>query len=174
MTIERRIANLAGLNNEAWDKHSSGLSVWTRFSGPVLLITALWSRLWLGWWALLALGLVIVWIALNPHIFPRAKDRSGYTVRGAWGERIWMHRDVLEVPAKHKGLPHFLSVVNSLGFAAALYGAVLYDPWTAALGLSTHYLGKAWFIDRMVWLTDDMSALGRLGEAEAIIKAQID
>ena len=163
MTFERHIAGLSGLTDDSWERHANGWSVWTRFTGPALLMLAAWSRIWLGWWALGFGALVIAWIAANPFLFGRPASPNGYAARGTLGERIWMNRDRIAVPAKHRILPPWLTIVNALGFAAAIYGVVVLDAWTVVLGLSVHYLGKAWFIDRMVWLADDM--VGTMGRA---------
>lgn len=159
MTFERRIARLAGLTNEGWERHANGWSVWTRFSGPALLMLAAWSRIWLDWWALAVGVIVVAWIAANPFLFARPATQTGYAARGALGERIWMNRDRIAVPEKHRTLPPWLTLANAIGFAAATYGAVFLDTWTVVLGLGVQYLGKAWFIDRMVWLADEMVAV---------------
>ena len=136
MTFERRIARLSGLTDEGWERHANGWSVWTRFTGPALLMLAAWSRVWLGWWAFGVGALVVAWIAANPFLFARPASPNGYAARGTLGERIWMSRDRIAVPAKHRVLPPWLTLANALGFAAAIYGVVVLDACTVVLGLS--------------------------------------
>lgn len=38
----------------------------------------------------------------------------------------------------------------------AIWATVTYSMWGAVLGVSLAYLGKSWYLDRMVWLYEDM------------------
>ena len=50
------------MSDEAWKRHANPWSVWTRFAAIPLMILAIWSRLWLGWWCLVPITAVIVWL----------------------------------------------------------------------------------------------------------------
>jgi hypothetical protein len=41
----------------------------------------------------------------------------------------------------------------------AIYGIVMLYVWPAILGIALAYLGKSWYLDRMVWLYEDMKDL---------------
>ncbi len=36
------------------------------------------------------------------------------------------------------------------------YGLWVFEPYAAGLGVAIVLIGKLWFLDRMVWLYDDM------------------
>ena len=37
-----------------------------------------------------------------------------------------------------------------------IYGLWAYEPYAATLGVAIVLIGKLWFLDRMVWLYEDM------------------
>jgi hypothetical protein len=55
-----KVARLFGLSGEHWMRHANPLSVWTRFSVPSLLAVSVWSRVWIGWYSLIAVAISIV------------------------------------------------------------------------------------------------------------------
>ena len=70
MTLERGIARLFAMSDGVWARHANPWSVWTRMATLPVLLLALWSRAWIGWWALLPVAAVLVWTWLNPRLFP--------------------------------------------------------------------------------------------------------
>jgi hypothetical protein len=62
----------------------------------------------------------------------------------------------MPVPAQHRRLPQVLAALSGLGGMCLAYGVVTLEPWPSLLGLVVAYLGKLWFLDRMVWLHQDM------------------
>ena len=54
--------------------------------------------------------------------------------------------------------PHWLGVEFSLPI-------IYYAVWGAIFGIALTYLGKSWYLDRMVWLYEDMKS-----ESEAYSK----
>jgi len=63
---------------------------------------------------------------------------------------------VIPVPSHHRMVPHLLSVVSGAGMLLALFGAVTFEVWPTLVGIIVVFLGKVWFVDRMVWLWHDM------------------
>ena len=51
-TMEKRVADLFGLRGDAWMRHANPRSVWTRFTCVSLVVLAVWSRDWIGWYCL--------------------------------------------------------------------------------------------------------------------------
>jgi hypothetical protein len=47
--------------------------------------------------------------------------------------------------------------LSALGLAVLVWGLVVLDGWMVAAGLATQMTGKIWFLDRMVWLYEDMT-----------------
>jgi len=156
MTLERRIADAFKLNDDTWMNHANPWSVGTRFTTLPLLMVAIWSRTWLGWWSLLPITLATLWIWINPRIFPKPKSTHNWGSKATFGERIWLNRDRHLVPLHHRRVPNYLSLVSTSGIVFAIWGLVAFNIWTASLGVAIVILGKLWFCDRMVWLYEDL------------------
>ncbi len=71
-------------------------------------------------------------------------------------ERVWLNRNQIPVPLDDRPLPNLLGVVSALGMVFVIWGAIAIAIWPTLLGASVVYLSKLWFIDRMVWLYEDM------------------
>ena len=48
------------------------------------------------------------------------------------------------------------TIVASLGMVLCIYGVVRLHVWPTLFGIASTYMGKSWFLDRMVWLYEDM------------------
>lgn len=156
MTVEREVAGLFRLDDAAWMRHANPWSVILRFTVLPLLILAFWSRLYFGWWAVVPVVFAVLWTWLNPRIFPAPQTFSHWTSQAVLGERVWLNRDKVPVPAHHRRVPAILSVVSGCGMLLVFWGVLVFDPWIVVFGTVVVYLGKLWFIDRMVWLWQDM------------------
>lgn len=157
MTIERKISQLFQLNDENWMKHANPVSVWTRYSVLPIIVVAFWSRAWIGWWCLLPGLLSLLWLFFNPILFKKPKSTRNWASRAVMGERVYLNRDRIAIPDIHK-TPLFgiLNGISSLGMVVAIWAIVSYSLWGAVLGVSLAYLGKSWYLDRMVWLFESM------------------
>ena len=51
------------------------------------------------------------------------------------------------------------------GMGLAIWGTIYYAVWGAIFEIALTYLGKSWYLDRMVWLYEDMKS-----ESEAYSK----
>lgn len=156
MTLERSIAASFSMDEATWARHANPWSVWTRFSVLPLLILAIWSRVWLGWWCLISVTIVIGWMWLNPRIFPKPSSTNNWASKAVLGERVWLNRDMVPVPKHHQRVPNILSAVSTSGVIFLIWGLADLNVWSTLLGVVLVYLGKLWFIDRMVWLYEDM------------------
>lgn len=154
--IYRGAARAHGMDDAAWERHANPWSVWTRVATLPLLLLAIWSRVWIGPWAWGAVVLVFLWIAVNPRLFPPPRHTDRWSSRATFGERLWLRRDELALPARHRVLPHALTAAAGLGMAVALVGALMQWFWPMLLGGLVAWLAKLWFCDRMVWLFQDM------------------
>lgn len=156
MTFERKLSKLYKLDEHAWMRHANPWSVWTRNTVLPVLIAAFWSREWFGYGAAVPVAIAILWAAVNPHIFKRPASLDNWASKCVLGERVWLNRDRIPVPAHHKRLPHILSGVAGIGAALVIVGLFRLDLWATLLGAAFVYGGKLWFLDRMVWLYEDM------------------
>jgi hypothetical protein len=159
VTIERKIANLFNLTDENWMKHANPMSVWTRYSVLPIIVIAFWSRIWIEWWCLVPGVLSILWMFINPIFFKIPSSTKNWASKSVLGERVFLNRDKIDIPDIHKTpLYAILNGVSSLGMGLAIWSIVYYSVWGAVLGVSLAYLGKSWYLDRMVWLYESMKA----------------
>lgn len=157
MTIEKLIAATFGMDKATWARHANPWSVWTRFTVLPALVLAFWSRTWLGWWALIPIVLAVLWTWFNPRLFPVPRSTDNWASKGVLGERVWMNRQEIAVPMHHRTLPNVLSFVGATGAIIVIWGVATLAIWSTLFGATLAYLAKLWFIDRMVWLYEDMS-----------------
>lgn len=156
MTLERRIASTFRMDEETWRRHANPWSGWTRVPILPLLVLAIWSRVWVGWWALVPIGALLLWTWLNPRVFPPVESTENWMSKGVLGEHVWAHRDRLQVPDHHKMVPNILLAISAVGIVFILWGLLALVVWPAVFGTVVALLGKMWFVDRMVWLYEDM------------------
>jgi hypothetical protein len=158
-TIDR-VSKAFGLDAAGWARHANPWSVYTRIPVPVLFAGAVWTREWLGRWCLVPVAAVCVWTAVNPTAFPPPADLDAWASRSVLGETFWNDRAATPIPARHRVAPWVLTALSTAGLPLIVWGLVVPDPWILATGLVLQSAGKLWFLDRMVWLHDDMVALG--------------
>lgn len=156
MSLEDALAKVFRMSDEVWERHANPWSVWTRYGALPVLIAAIWSRVWIGWWSLIPILATIIWIWLNPRVFPRPDSTKSWASRAVLGERVWLNRNVIPIPDHHSKAVRILNVVMGLGFLLLVYGLVVSNLASTLLGLSVVVIGKSWFLDRMVWLFEDM------------------
>ncbi|HOX41704.1 MAG TPA: hypothetical protein PK263_05965 [bacterium] len=157
MTLERKIANVFHLTDENWMRHANPVSVWTRYSVLPVIIISFWSRAWIGWWCLIPGGLSLLWMFFNPVVFGKPKSTRNWASKAVLGERVYLNRDQVKILGRHNVPLHkILKGISSAGLILALWSTVCYSIWGAILGVTMAYLGKSWFLDRMVWLYEDM------------------
>jgi hypothetical protein len=156
MTLERGVARLFAMDDATWLRHANPWSGISRLTALPLLILALWSRLWIGWWAVIPVALALIWAWLNPRIFPAPGSLDHWMSKGVMGERVWLNRDAIPVPEYQRMVPNVLSAVAAIGMIFVFWGVLFFDPWPVLFGTMMGYLGKLWFVDRMVWLWNDM------------------
>jgi len=156
MTLERKIADLYRMDEKARRRHSNPWSGYSRFSMIPLIGLAFWSRVWLGWWALVPIIIVLLWAWFNPRIFPEPKSTNNWASKGVLGEWVWMNRKNVPVPKHHLVMPNILSAISAIGAIPFIWGLVVLEMWLTVLGGIVIIISKLWFVDRMVWLYEDM------------------
>ncbi len=149
-------ATLFRLDDEGWERHANPWSVWTRIATWPLLMLVLWSFHWLGAWSLLPLAVTVGWLALNPHAFPRPVSTRSWASRAVLGERVYLLRELHPIPVEHVNAATLLSVGSGIGLLLLLAGLLTRESAVFLAGGIIVFLCKLWFIDRMVWLYEDM------------------
>lgn len=168
MDALRAIAGAFAMSEETWRRHANPLSGWSRFAtGLPLLALAVWSRVWIGAWALLALAAVAAWLWWNPRAFPPPVRAEGWMSRGVLGEYLYLHHRP-EIAAHHRRAAGILAVLPALGALPLAAGLWLLRVDWAIMGMALAALPKLWFVDRMAWICDDWRRGGRavLGYSE--------
>ncbi len=144
------------MDDATWMRHANPLSVWTRFSCLPMIVLAIWSRVWLGWWALLPLALALLWTWANPRVFPPPASTNTWASHGTFGERVFLNRKAVPIPAHHERWAFVLAGLSAVGLVPLVWGLWALDVALTILGLVLVVLPKVWFVDRMVWLYQDM------------------
>ncbi|HWI01338.1 MAG TPA: DUF6653 family protein [Propionibacteriaceae bacterium] len=150
----RRCFGLEG--DAAWQRHANPWSVYTRIPGPAALVAAIWTYTRLRWWSVIPVGVVCLWLAVNPRVFPPPRSVDHWASRAALGETFWAGRRTTPVPPRHRVAPNVLIGINCAGLPFIAWGLVARRGWIALFGLAVHMAGKIWFLDRMALLYDDM------------------
>ena len=156
-TMESRLASAFGLDSEGFQRHANPWSVYTRIPIPALFALAVWSRKWIGRRSLLPIALVCGWTAINPKVFPPPRSLDHWGSKAVLGEQVWNRRTTDPVPPRHRRAPWVLTGINTLGLPLVVRGLVVLDGWLVVAGLAIHMAGKNWFLDRMVWLHEDVT-----------------
>lgn len=156
-TAERRVAKLFGLEGDKWLRHANPWSVGTRFLVVPLLALSIWSRDWIGSWCLLPVALSLVFMMVNPLLFPEPRSTRNWASRGVLGERVYADRTVRPIPAAFRSrVPAVSQVLSTLGLAQLAYGLVVLDLVVVIGGILLMQTAKAWYIDRMVLLFEQV------------------
>jgi len=136
-TGESRVAKLFGLKGETWMRHANPWSVWTRFAVLPLLAASIWSRDWVGWWSLVPLVLSLVFMMVNPLLFPKPRSTRNWTSKAVFGERVWADRDTVELPEQFRTskVPAVAQAFQVVGIAVMVYGwcgTTCWRSWSAS------------------------------------------
>lgn len=156
MRWDQRIARSFRMSEETWKRHANPWSVWTRNTVLPLLVLAVWSRVWVGRWAIALTALAVLWAWLNPRVFPAPASTDNWASKAVLGERVWLQRAEVPLPPHHRVMPTLLGAIAAIGVVPLVIGVVRLDVWPTLFGAALIYCGKLWFLDRMVWLYEDM------------------
>ena len=156
-TKKNFITRLLLMSDDTWLRHANPWSAWTRIITCLpLLALSLWSRAWIGRWSILPIVAALLWIWLNPRVFPAPKSTNNWASKGVMGERFRMNRKVVPIPHHHVIAGNTLLSISGAGIFPFVYGVWQLNVWSALFGGLLMYVGKLWYFDRMVWLYGDM------------------
>lgn len=156
MDLFAALERLMRMDERAWRRHASPWSVWTRVAAVPLLVLAVWSRVWIGWWAAPAVAAIVVFLFANPRLFPPPRQPDNWASKATFGERAYLARRTVPIPAHHRRAAVVLTTVSLIGAAVLVYGLVRLEITATLVGLCMMAGAKLWFVDRMVWLFEDM------------------
>ena len=148
---------MLSMDEDAWMRHANPWSVWTRFLTCVpLLSLAVWSRLWIDWYSVFPVGLALLWIWYNPRAFLAPKSTDNWASKGTFGERIFLMRRKSDLPKHHVYAANVMTLFSLIGSVIWIYGLYELNFWATIAGVIGVVLPKAWFVDRMVWIYEEM------------------
>jgi len=156
MTFEKKISRFFGLKDKEWLRHANPISVWTRFVTLPFLVIGIWSRVWIGWYALIPISVILFWTYVNLKLFKEPKTTDSWSAKSVLGERIWANRDEIKVPGHHKAIITILTLLQFIGGVILLIGLYRLHFWATLCGVIIIYMAKMWFLDRMVRVFEDM------------------
>jgi len=94
---------------------------------------------------------------LNPIFFKKPKSTKNWASKAVLGERVFLNRDQVKIPTVHQTVLYpILNTISSVGMLISIWSIIYYSLWGAVLGVSLAYIGKSWYLDRMVWLYEMM------------------
>lgn len=155
--MSTKVSRAFGLEGEAWMRHANPVSVWTRFAALPLLALAVWSRTWIGWFALVPVALSLVWIAINPVFFRPPRSTRNWASRAVLGERVSAELGSDALPEQFRSSVTAVTLAGqTAGLVLTAYGLVELDVLATTAGLVIIQGAKAWFLDRTVLLFEHM------------------
>ena len=156
MGIVTAVEKFFHMTDEVWERHANPWSCWTRFPCLPAFSIAIWSRVWLGWLSLAPVFVVCLWTWLNPRVFGKPRSTDHWASRAVLGERVWLKHPKSEIPIHHLKALRIIQIIILIGSIQIVYGLVALHLWLLILGNVIIILGKMWFLDRMVWLYQDL------------------
>jgi hypothetical protein len=154
--LAQTLAELFSMDEETWKGHANPWCFWTRLSVIPFLFLAIWSRIWLDWWSLLLAVMALFWVWLNTRLFPPPDSTDNWASKSVFGERVWINRNEIFIPPHHRYFPHILTSISTIGLVISAWGLATLNLYFTGVGTLLIYVGKLWFLDRMVWLYQDM------------------
>lgn len=156
MTTEKKIGKVFGLQGNSWENHANPWSVWTRFATLPFLVLAIWSRVWVAWYCLIPITVLVIWLLINPTLFKKPSSFNNWGSKSVLGEKYWSERKKRFVP-KHHNIPILiLTILQTIGGIVLIIGLWRLKICWTLIGIITVYMAKMWFLDRMVWIQEDM------------------
>jgi hypothetical protein len=146
------------MTEETWERHANPWSVYTRYVSFPLLALSIWSREWIDLWSFVPVTTVLIWVWSNPRVFPKPASTDNWASKAVLGERVWLNRQAVPIPSGHARAAVLLSGISGIATIILAYGLWVLDPTVTILSLVLVIMAKTWFLDRMVWLYQDMNA----------------
>jgi hypothetical protein len=115
--------NKLRMSDASWQRHANPWSVYTRLGTVPLLVLAVWSRVWIGWWSVAVLAGLAIWLALNVRVFAPVNRPRHWLSRGIYGERLWLE-DRQRLPACCRRRLSGLLIPALLATFATIWGSV--------------------------------------------------
>lgn len=155
MKVELLLSKLFFMTDSTWEKHANPWSVYTRFVALPLLTLAIWSRTWIEGYSIILIAVLLIWIYYNPKAFKKPKHTNSWASKAVLGERLMLHKKE-KIPEHHLKAITYIKIFASISFITTVYGVIFLHIWLSIFGIILTILTKLWFLDRMVWLYQDL------------------
>jgi hypothetical protein len=140
------------LSERTWRRHANPWSVWTRFAAFPVLIAAVWTYHWIGWWSVAPIAAVVLFLIVNPGLFPPPRSTRNWASMAVLGERVWLAEKRRVLPQQNQMLGHVNIALSLANTAALIWGLISSDALLTIVSGAGVLGCKAWFLDRMVCL----------------------
>nr|MEC9417607.1 DUF6653 family protein [Pseudomonadota bacterium] len=145
------------LPKAATGKPAPALATFMKILAPGMLTGALWTQAWLGvWGALLLAFAVLAGVIAVPRLVGETGKASSWAKRVSFGEKIWLNRLFLPVPATDSARITTLYLVFWMGGLIALLGGFLSSPILSLTGLAVAYAAQFVSFGKLIQLYQTM------------------
>jgi len=120
---------MSSLTDRHWSGRSHPWCVYTRLAAAVALVLAVYSYRNLGVYALVPVGIVLVFIALNPFVFPAPRTDTAWATRAVLGHQQWRKTRSWDRPTLYR----ILSALCYLPALLAAFEGMLWESMLLAL-----------------------------------------
>ena len=149
MKLTQTAVKAFGLDDKSWKRHANAWSVWTRMLGLGPILTPIYYRETLGWWAMIPIALGAGWMWVNPHVFPAVEEPRSWAEKGIYGEKMYAANQSLATDA-HRPAMRWLIALAAVGAVLLAWGLILIEAWPSIFGITLIVLSQLWQIDRFV------------------------
>ncbi len=134
------MGKVTSVTDRAWSRHANPWNGVTRMLAGAALVWALYRHAWR------TLAAVIVFLLLNPVLFPEPERTDNPLSEAVLGERVWIADGN---PIFGIGYPEVLNAVNLPLYCYTLYAAYRRYPVRTLVGYVVTFALKLLFVDEM-------------------------
>jgi hypothetical protein len=140
------------LSERTWLRHANPWSVWTRYAAFPLLVLAVWSWHWIGCWSIVAISAVVLFLIVNPWLFPQPRSTRNWASMAVLGERVWLAEQRAFLPQQFPRPYYSIAALSFANIVALGWGIYATDMVLTIVSTINVLVAKSWSNDRMVWL----------------------
>ncbi|MES0882336.1 DUF6653 family protein [Roseibium sp. SCP14] len=133
------------------------VSTYAKIFAPALLSAAIWAKLVVGGvFSMILLASVLLFLFKLPSIFSGRNQKDNWAQRASFGERIWLNRILIPIPADVNQRITILYLVFWTGTLIAILGAVSSSLLLSATGLLVAYAAQGVCLGKLIGLYNEM------------------
>ncbi|MEM9634139.1 MAG: DUF6653 family protein [Pseudomonadota bacterium] len=133
------------------------VSTYAKILAPALLSAAIWAKLLVGGViSVLLLAGVLLFLFKLPSLFPGNRQSNSWAQQASFGERIWLNRLLIPVPADVNQRITILYLVFWTGTLIAMLGAVSSSLLLSGTGLLVAYAAQGVCLGKLIGLYKEM------------------